>query len=265
MMTSALRLEATETRLAEAAVRTWIPSGNAAIEAAAGGLALFGGRASPLSQALHVGMSGAVSEAEFDRLEEFFRSRKSAVTISLCPLADASVVEHIGRRGYRISHFENTLVRPLGPDTVIPAPEAKATVRRVLADESQLWARTVMLGFSEGIEPPAETVELFSTFFDNPAGAAWVGELEGRVIAGAAMGVFDGAAMLYGDATLPEGRRCGAQALLIHTRLAHAVQAGCDLAIACTVPGSISQRNYERLGFRVAYTKVLMIKDWCDS
>lgn len=50
-------------------------------------------------------------------------------------------------------------------------------------------------------------------------------------------------------------------------RLRNAVGHGSDLAMACTLPGSvsqrrISQRKYERLGFRVAYTKVLMIKEW---
>jgi hypothetical protein len=34
------------------------------------------------------------------------------------------------------------------------------------------------------------------------------------------------------------------------------VEHGCDLAMIVTVPGSGSQRNAEREGFRVAYTRV---------
>ena len=34
---------------------------------------------------------------------------------------------------------------------------------------------------------------------------------------------------------------------------------GCDLATASTLPGSGSQRNYERTGFQVGYTKVTMV------
>jgi hypothetical protein len=36
------------------------------------------------------------------------------------------------------------------------------------------------------------------------------------------------------------------------------VAEGCDLAGASVAPGSVSQRNYERLGFQVAYTKAMV-------
>ena len=35
---------------------------------------------------------------------------------------------------------------------------------------------------------------------------------------------------------------------------------GCDLATAATLPGSVSQRNYERHGFRVAYTRATLVR-----
>ena len=37
-----------------------------------------------------------------------------------------------------------------------------------------------------------------------------------------------------------------------------ALAQGCDLATASTLPGSGSQRNYERLGFEVVYTRVTL-------
>jgi hypothetical protein len=43
---------------------------------------------------------------------------------------------------------------------------------------------------------------------------------------------------------------------LISARLYEALAQGCDLATASTLPGSGSQRNYERLGFEVVYTKI---------
>jgi hypothetical protein len=39
-----------------------------------------------------------------------------------------------------------------------------------------------------------------------------------------------------------------------------AVEEGCDLATASTLPGSVSQRNYERNGFHVAYTKAVLVR-----
>ena len=56
--------------------------------------------------------------------------------------------------------------------------------------------------------------------------------------------------------TVPSGRRRGAQAALLHARLAFAAEQGCDLAMMGAAPGSASQRNAERQGFRIAYTRV---------
>ena len=46
---------------------------------------------------------------------------------------------------------------------------------------------------------------------------------------------------------------------LIAARLNEALARGCDLATASTLPGSGSQRNYERMDFQVVYTKVTMV------
>jgi hypothetical protein len=35
----------------------------------------------------------------------------------------------------------------------------------------------------------------------------------------------------------------------------YAVEHGCDIAMMVTLPGSDSQRNAERKGFRIAYTR----------
>ena len=64
-----------------------------------------------------------------------------------------------------------------------------------------------------------------------------------------------GVALLAGASTVPEGRRQGAQRALLEARLQTAVDAGCDLAMMVAAPGSASQRNAERQGFRIAYTR----------
>jgi GNAT superfamily N-acetyltransferase len=65
---------------------------------------------------------------------------------------------------------------------------------------------------------------------------------------------------LFGAATLPRFRGHGIQTAFLHRRMAVAVKAGCDLAVPVTLGGSTSQRNAERVGFRVAYSKATMVK-----
>jgi GNAT superfamily N-acetyltransferase len=72
------------------------------------------------------------------------------------------------------------------------------------------------------------------------------------------MTVRDGLATLFADATIARFRRQGLHSELIAARLNEAIARGGELASATTQPGSASQRNYERLGFEVAYTKVTM-------
>jgi GNAT superfamily N-acetyltransferase len=54
-------------------------------------------------------------------------------------------------------------------------------------------------------------------------------------------------------------RRRGVQSALLAARLAWAVEQGCDLAVSFARPGSISHRNIERNGFRVAYTRTKLV------
>ena len=63
-------------------------------------------------------------------------------------------------------------------------------------------------------------------------------------------------ALLAGACTVPEARNRGAQSALLDARMAHAANAGCELAMMAALPGSSSQRNAERNGFRMAYTRM---------
>ncbi|HVJ93760.1 MAG TPA: hypothetical protein VM580_28350 [Labilithrix sp.] len=70
------------------------------------------------------------------------------------------------------------------------------------------------------------------------------------------MHVHDGVALLAGASTIPDARRRGGQRALLAARLRFATDAGCDLAMMGAAPGSASQRNAERQGFRIAYTRI---------
>jgi hypothetical protein len=81
-------------------------------------------------------------------------------------------------------------------------------------------------------------------------------ELDGQPIATGVLSVSEGVALLAGASTIPEGRKQGAQLALLEARLRYGVKHDCDLAMMCAQPGSASQRNAERYGFRIAYTRI---------
>jgi hypothetical protein len=89
-----------------------------------------------------------------------------------------------------------------------------------------------------------------------PDGLSFLAEIGGEPVATGALSICEGVALLAGASTVPEARRRGAQLALLDARLDYAARQGCDLAMMCAQPGSSSQRNAERQGFRIAYTRI---------
>ncbi len=258
----ALLLEATEVAASEAAIgaiKDSAPLSGATSFPAAGGRALFFGAGSPLSQALSLGLRGPVARAGLDELEAFFSARSAPVVISLCPYADPSLMAVLARRSYRITHFENTLARELRAEDWVTMPSG---VRPATPLDAVHWSKMVTEGFSDTGESDPATAELFQCLFAAGGATPYYAYSEGEPGGGGVVGIWGGAAMLYGDSTLTRFRGRGLQSALIRARLRKALDAGCGWAFACTMPGSISQRNYERAGFQVAYTKTMLVKDW---
>jgi hypothetical protein len=228
----------------------------AAVLEVAGGRAIFMGTESPLTQAVGIGLNGTVSPTEIRKMEQFFRSRGARVSIDLCPLADPGLLAFLSANGYRPTEFNNVLARRISGMEVLPAPH----VRRATPDEEELWSRAVGRGFFDHPELTPQELEIGRSVFAMPGALCYLASLDsGEPVAGAALAINGGLASLFADSTIAGFRRCGFHRELIAARLRDALAQGCDLATAATLPGSSSQRNYERMGFEVVYTKVTLV------
>jgi hypothetical protein len=230
-------------------------AGGAPVLEIAGGCAVFAGAQSPLTHAVGIGISGPVSRAEVDRIEDFFRSRGARVSIDLCPLASPELLEELGRRGYRATEFNNVLIKRLAGSSIVLAPR----VRKATSTEADVWAHAVGQGFFETAELTGEEMSVGRAIFAMPGALCYlVSGPAGEAAGGGALAIHGGLATLFADSTIAVFRRRGLHLELIATRVNEALAQGCDLATASTLPGSGSQRNYERLGFEVVYTKVTL-------
>lgn len=258
----ARRLEMAETILPDCveALRRYAPPDTIAVAEVAGGVAFFGGNDYPSNQMVGMGLYGEVTADHLDRVEEFFHSRGVASTIVVSPLADASLPALLGERGYRIVEFNAVLIRRIHHEEPLTAPPGVA-VEQVTPDTVRPWMQAIAKGFSQEI-PVAE--EIFGAFASLPGALAFLVRIDGEVVGGCVGQIIPVAriAALSGMSTLPEYRRRGVQSALIARRLHEAALAGCEYAVVSTHPGSGSQRNMERRGFRVAYTKVVMRREW---
>jgi GNAT superfamily N-acetyltransferase len=231
-----------------------------AVAEIAGGFAVFAGVDSPVTQAIGVGLHGLVSDAELDALGEFFHSRKAPAAIELCPLVDMNLYEKFAARNYRLLEVSDVLLLyELKAACISNNLPPGVTVRVATSDESKLWTLTVARGFAEHFPVTQAMLDLMGSFYYRSTACCYLAFVEGEIAGGAAVSADLGVCGLFGASTLPAFRRRGVQSALLAARLTWAREKGCDLAVSITRPGSISHRNIERSGFRVAYTRTKLI------
>lgn len=266
----ARRLETTDALAGVEFARSWARLNSFTGEVflpVAGGLASFAGVDSPVTQAFGLGLNGPVTEADMAEMEEFYRAHGSAVNIETCPLADPSLLKLLNKRGYRPIEYSNVFARELTSDDSQgwPDPTSQVRVRRPAEDEAESYSLLVAKSFFENIEISPEFLGIFTSCFYAAGAFFFMAEVDGVSAGGGMMSIHQGVTSLGGTGTLPEFRNRGVQKALLLARLAVAAESGCDLAMVATNPGSGSQRNAERLGFRVVYTRTKFLREWQQS
>ncbi|MBC5804689.1 MAG: GNAT family N-acetyltransferase [Candidatus Eremiobacter antarcticus] len=237
-------------------VRRLMPHIPAVSEEIAGGVACFTGIESPFSQAIGLGLHGAVSEADIERLERFYLERGSAVLVELCPLADPSFTKLLARRGFYPIDYTNVMTRVFQPADSWRSASQAFVIEQAGADELDLLNRTVAEGFAETDPVSPELLEVMLVAKHTRGVESYLARVGGKPVAGASMSVDNRLAALFGASTLAAYRGLGIQTALIQARLARGLEAGCDLALCVAAPGSASHRNLERQGFTPAYTRI---------
>jgi GNAT superfamily N-acetyltransferase len=252
-------------RFVEARARMFPDSGSTWIEVA-GTRAMYDGASSPMTQTFGLGLFQPVTAADLDAIEAFYTERGAPVFHEVSPLVDAGLPALLTGRGYRPFEFSSVMYRPIDlaglkacttPEEVeagLASPSA-VSVRLIEKGEEELYARVSAAGWGTP-EVSAFILELGRVNGVVEGMRLFLAELDGKAIAAGALGLCDGIAHLAGASTIPEGRNRGAQLALLDHRLRYAAAHGCDVALMAALPGSGSQRNAERNGFRIAYTRI---------
>ena len=130
-------------------------------------------------------------------------------------------------------------------------------MRIIAPEEAQLWSDISARGWSHEHPEFREFLQdLGAISAARDDSLCFLADLDGKPGAAGVLCIHDGVALFGGSATVPELRRRGLQSVLLHKRMHYAIDHGCDLAMMVALPGSDSQRNAERKGFRIAYTRM---------
>ena len=242
--TNAAFIEA-RARIEPASVAQWRSVG--------GVYAMFDGADSPLTQTFGLGIFEEAEDRQFQVLERFFIERRAPVMHEVSPYISVATLARLTERGYRPIELSTVLVRSTSMGARADSPIA---VREIASPERELWANIGAEGWSSESPELAAFVESFGRIITRAENVhCFLAEAGGTPIATGALSIQDGVALLAGASTIPGGRRLGAQRALLEERLRFAASRGADLAMMVAQPGSGSQRNAERQGFSVVYTR----------
>ena len=233
------------------------PESGAGWREVAGTYAMFDGVGSPCTQTFGLGLFAAPTDADLAALEGFFAERGVAdVRHEVSPLADPTLLALLPHRGYRPSELSSVLHCPIDALEAHRARPTEVRARTIEPGEASRWAAAAARGWSASptLESFIEGLGLVSAHAHGTT--CFIAEIGGEAVATGAMHVHDGVALLAGASTIGAWRRRGAQAALLEARVRYAASLGADLAMMAALPGSTSQQNAERLGFRIAYTRI---------
>jgi GNAT superfamily N-acetyltransferase len=224
---------------------TWMECG--------GAFAVFDGTDSPVTQTFGLGLFEELNADTLDTIERFFFDRGANVDHEVSPLVGVAALGMLCARQYRPIEISSVMYRAV--ERPAEGPENIA-VRMTGPEEAALWAEVSARGWA--LQNP-ELLEFMKEFGALSAARehspCFLAEIDGVPGAAAVLCIHDGVALFAGAATVPEMRRRGLQGALLQERMRYAADHGCDLAVMVAEAGSNSQRNAERKGFRIAYTR----------
>ncbi len=239
----------TRTRIDPASGATWIEVG--------GAYAMFDGVESPLTQTFGLGMFEDATDAHLDKIGAFYHERNAPVFHEVSPMADQSILTLLGERGYRPIELTSVMFQEVDAAGTEKTPLNPDIITRVInRDEADLWAEVASKGWATEHPMLGEFMLAFGKIAARTAGGhPFIAELEGRPIAAGGFAIYDDVCILAGASTIPDARRQGAQNALLSARLNFASERGCRMAMMCAAPGSQSQKNAQKNGFHIAYTR----------
>jgi GNAT superfamily N-acetyltransferase len=238
-----------------AARSRFYPESGAGWMECAGAQVVFDGIESPATQTFGLGIFAELTPEILDEIELFFHDRGAPVQHEVSPFAGVAAFDLLCRRNYRPMEISNVLFQPI----VQPSPQENNSIRvRIIAsEEAALWVELNARGWSHEHPEMKEFLLGFGSIVaSREQSINFLAEFNGTPGAVGSLSIHEGIALFSGSTTIPEMRRRGLQSALLRERMRYAAEQGCDLASIVTMPGSDSQRNAERNGFFIAYTRM---------
>lgn len=223
-----------------------------------GVIAIYDGIDSPLTQTFGLGLCEPPDDKLLERLERFYFERNSFVHHEISPYAGVDLLELLCLRGYHPVELSNVYFRSLDPSIDYQQenfPDTEIVIAKTPVMYQQ-WTQVNMNAWSHEYPELGEFISIVGRVNEaNDRTECFFATCKYTPASAGAVTIIDGVAVLNGAATLPQFRGHGLQSALIQARLNYAAKNDCKIAVITVAVGSNSQRNAERNGFKLAYSR----------
>ena len=233
--------------------------------AIAGGTACRRADCTWLNVAAGMGLRTDVSRDDIDALAAWYDELGVGSRVEIPDRAHPSLIEHLGRAGYRLRSLVAVLARnaspPLPPEPLPPGLEIRRLSAQDIAACEEVATALTTSFVAPGTTPSPGDIRANTEGLAHPEAYAFGAYVDGRCAGGGVLDVRADVACLWGAAVVPEFRRRGIQRAMIVHRMLIAAEAGARTIVIEATAGGPTHRNAERLGFRLAYTRAMVFRE----
>lgn len=194
-----------------------------------------------------------------EQIIDFYNEKKIPIRFELTPAhVSSELLTYLNELGFYQCDFHTTLFNSISNYDF--TSNSGVSIRKIKEDEFDIFADIYTRGFQMPSFLKEGVAQNNSILFNKEGWTFYLASVDGEA---AGIGVLyqkNGIATLAAAATSPEHRNKGIQSTLINERMNKAIVDNCQLVVGQAKFGSTSQRNMERQGMKIAYTKAIWVK-----
>lgn len=196
-----------------------------------------------------------------DRMLDFYNEREIPTRFEITPAhASPELFKSLSDKGYNQCGFHTALYGELPNDFILNTEvNTSITIRELKQNEYDVFGDIYVKGFNMPAFLKANVAQNNKVLHNNENWTFYIAHIKGKPAGIGVLFEFNGIGTLAASATIPEFRNQGVHSALISKRLQQATNLNCNLIVGQATYGSVSQRNMEKAGMKIAYTKAVWV------
>ncbi|WP_155593928.1 GNAT family N-acetyltransferase [Lysinibacillus cavernae] len=196
------------------------------------------------------------SEHLVETILAFYKEKGIPARFDVAPqYMNASSLQKLHHAGFFQSDFHTTLYSALSSEYVGELKNSIIEIRTIQEDEFDFYGKLYVEGFNMPRFLADSVAANNKVLYDKPGWSFYIASLNNEDVGIGSMFVHNSTAILAASAVQHSARNKGIHQALIQYRVKEAVKQNCKHVVGHAKFASTSQKNMERCGMTIAYTK----------